>query len=134
MDMKKKLSKESKKVLCELGYYYINSREYEKAVAIFNSLIIIDDQLPFRYGLANVFFSKSDYDKALEICRDILDDYPGDTTAKLMMAENLIFKKRDSEAAVLLDQVLGSDADEASMKLARDLKQGISQGISSYAG
>ncbi len=129
----KSLTKESKQVLCELGYYYINNKDYDKAMAIFNSLIIIDDQLPFRYGLANLFFAKADYDKAIEICEDILDDYPEDITAKLIMAENLIFADRDRKANDILDRVLSTDLDDDSRNLALNLKKSIQQGLSGFA-
>lgn len=131
-DMKIKMTKESKQILCELGYYFINNKEFDKALAIFNSLILIDDQLPFRYGLANLFFSKADYDKSMEVCRDILEEYPEDSTAMILMAENLIFGNNTAKAQEYLDRVLESDIDAAGRALAQDLMSSIKQGIEDY--
>lgn len=126
------MTRESKMALCELGYYYINNKEFEKALAIFKTLIIIDDQLPFRFGLANLLFARAEYRDSIEICESILKDHEDDIPSNILIAENYIFLNEIDKARDILHKVLSMPVSGADKELANNLLLGIDQGISQW--
>lgn len=70
----------------------------------------------------------SDFRAAEHCYRKALDKDSGSELAKVSLAESLLLQKRFREGERLLGEVIEGGSDESSLRLARELEQGLRRG------
>ena len=98
--------------MSEEGYAYINSGEYEKAIAHANSQLAIkpdDDIFLFIRAIASYHLKR--YDDAMNDANAIIKNGLGDETTRLLIVWILKDQKKYEEAIAFLAQMIESDSD-----------------------
>jgi len=90
-----------------LGYSYLNIKQFEEAIDIFSRLLkYYPDDIEAKVALANTLYASGDIDKAREEFKKIIEQSPKDTRSAMKLAEILAAEQHYEEGISVCRQIL----------------------------
>ncbi len=118
------------RLLLELGYFTMKVGLFEESQTLLGGVAELrpDDPIP-RLFQGMLWFARSEYRKAEDVYRQLLNTHPDFHLAKVYLAESLMAQRRWSEAERLLSEVLSGIDDGPEVTFARELLNGLRKGL-----
>jgi tetratricopeptide (TPR) repeat protein len=97
----------SERLAFEVAEYYENRQEYEKAILIHNRIIGEGESVDMaKTRLVNIYLTIEEYDKALELLRELRTILPESQSVDLTISRILLGQEKYDEAIMILEDVL----------------------------
>jgi len=123
------LTKDQAKLLLEVGYLWLDMREFEKARAVFAgvSALMPKSEVP-QLALGTLEFSAGKHDKALQAYRAAQKLAPKSALPRAYAAEALLFMGKVDPAMKEIDAALKAEPESDGARLATALKEACDAG------
>ena len=114
------------RVMLETGFILRESAKFDDAEAVFQGCIefMPDSEVP-KIGLGTVYLQKGDYDSAVAICKDALDQHASSDYARVHYAEALLFQNKRTEAETELHKVIEASPNSTYATTAQNLLNAV---------
>ena len=97
----------SERLAFEVAEYYENRQEYEKAILVHNRIIGEGESVDMaKTRLVNIYLTIEEYDKALELLRELRTILPESQSVDLTISRILLGQEKYDEAIMILEDVL----------------------------
>ena len=97
----------SERLAFEVAEYYENRQEYEKAILIYNRIIEEGESVDMaKTRLVNIYLTIEEYDKSLELLRELRTILPESQSVDLTISRILLGQEKYDEAIMILEDVL----------------------------